>query len=112
MIPSLNGSRNRVQNDHKVQHARVLPPLRLLHVQGLALILAELLNGSVSLWVLGGEGAPLEEIQVLLGEVVVGDELLDVGEELRLRDADERVPDPSGAARSVTRSGARFKQRP
>ena len=93
LIPALNSSRNRVQDNHNVQHARVRPALRLLDVQRLLLIGAQLGDGLIRAGALRSKRASLEKLK-LVGQAICLRELLDVGEELLAGNADEGVADP------------------
>ena len=79
------------------------PALRLLDVQRLLLIGAQLDDGLIRAGALRSKRASLEKLK-LVGQAICLRELFDVGEELLAGKADERVADP-------IQGGKRIRQR-
>jgi hypothetical protein len=99
----LDGSCNGIEDDGEVENTRVLPLVRDLLVQNASILVIELVDLIDMVWALCYQRA-FDQILSNIVEIVVGGELLNVLDQLRLGDAGERVLD------SAMVSTARWKQ--
>lgn len=93
LIPTLDSSGNRSQDNSEVEHSWLLPFIRHLFAKGLAVIFVQL-NDAVNLRrTLCNQGAFNQKRQVI-NEPILVSKMLDVLEKLLFRDADERILNP------------------
>lgn len=95
LIPSLDGRTNGAGDDGQVEHLGDAPLVAHLPLQGRDFIVVELLltvDVLVIVRVLSHQGALLEVVDVL-GEALLGSEIVDLGHELVLGDAGQGILD-------------------
>jgi hypothetical protein len=92
LIPSLDCSCNGVEDDGHVENPRVPPLVRDFLVQNASILLVELLDLIDMVRALCYQRA-LDEVVTDIAKIVVGSELLDIRDQLRLGDSGERVLD-------------------
>lgn len=93
LVPSLDSSRDRVENDGQVERARELEAVRKLLADSEAVGFFEFLDIFKCRGVLGEQSAFDEEWLYIL-KVVLASEPFDVGEEVWLRNSSEGIADP------------------
>jgi hypothetical protein len=94
----LDGGAERAQGDAIVEGAREAPLVCGFAADGVLILEGELGDGVDVLGRLGGEGAAVEDV-LLVAEAVLGAKGVDLGAQLRLGDARERVHDAGGGGR-------------
>lgn len=104
LIPSLDHSCNGIEDDGEVENTRVLPLVRDFLVQNAAILIVELVDLIDMVWALCHQRA-FDQVLGDVSQIVVGGELFNVLDQLRLGDASERVLD------SVMVRTARSEQR-
>jgi hypothetical protein len=92
LIPSLNCSSNRIEDDQHVENSRMLPLVRDFLVENASFIVIQLLDLINMVWTLCYQGA-FDKIGPDVVEVVVSGELFDIGNQLRLGNSGERILD-------------------
>ena len=102
LIPSLDCSCNRVEDDGQVENTRVLPLVRYLLVQNASILLVELLDLIDMVRALCYQRA-FDEVVTDIAKIVVGGELFNVGDQLSLGDSGERVLDSTMVSAQVCR---------
>ncbi len=83
LIPALDCSGNRVQDDGHIENTRVLPLVSDLLVQNSSIIIVELVDLINVIWALCNQGT-FDEIAADIVEIVVSSKLLDVRDQLCL----------------------------
>lgn len=96
LVPSLDGSSNRVEKYGVVQRPRMPPLVSNLLSQSLLLLLVELLDSLKLSWILGYKGPRSKKRQGVFGHPFLPLELGNILEELVAGDAFEGIADFAG----------------
>ena len=102
-VNSLDGRTDRAKDDREIERPRLLPLVGNLELEPVAFIGSETLDVLECGRVLGCECAALEEGKDVV-KILLAGELLNVGHQLVLRDAEERILDPMRAERKARMS--------
>lgn len=109
LIPSLNGSGDRIENDGVIECPRVFPAIGCLLSQILTILRAQLWDVIVLIWSLGHQGSLLQERKNIV-QIVLLCIVFDIAKELISRNTTQWVLDAK-VERSVEKRRSKYWRR-